>query len=153
MLPEEDTGGKSLPQPEGTFLPVEDLANLKRAARDVTGYSYSPYSGFPVGAAVLASSGKIFQGTNIENASYGLAICAERSAIFCAVSAGESEITAVSIYTPTDEPQLPCGACLQVIAEFASGDIPLIMITEGNERVVKLSGLLPEIFKLKKKEK
>ncbi len=115
--------------------------------------SYSPYSGFPVGVAVLAESGRIYSGTNVENVSYGLSICAERTAIFNAVSAGEKRITALAVYTPTDEPSVPCGACLAVISEFAEGNVAILMFTDGKQRWSTLDQLLPERFKLKPKEK
>ena len=91
--------------------------------------SYSPYSKFKVGAAVLTGSGKIYRGTNIENASYGLTICAERSAIFTAITAGERQIKALAIvFSQKDLGPLstPCGACRQVISEFAKPDMPRI---------------------------
>ena len=138
---------------EESFLPPQVVEKLKQTARDAAVNSYSPYSGFPVGAAVLAESGRIYSGTNVENASYGLSICAERTAIFNAVSAGERAIIALAVYTPTDEPSVPCGACLAVISEFAEGEVPILMFTEEKERWLTLDQLLPERFKLKPKEK
>ena len=91
---------------------------LERAARAAAEKAYAPYSGFRVGAAVLAASGKVFSGCNVENASYGLCNCAERTAIFNAVAAGEQVLRAVVVYTPTANPTSPCGACRQVISEF-----------------------------------
>lgn len=91
--------------------------------------TYSPYSKFKVGAAVLAASGKIYRGTNVENASYGLTICAERNAIFAAITAGETQIKALAIvFSQKDLGPLstPCGACRQVMAEFAKPDMPII---------------------------
>lgn len=127
-------------------------AKLKRAARDAAGHSYSPYSNFPVGAAVLTSSDAVYTGTNVENASFGLAMCAERVAVGCAVSAGERFITAVAVFTPTREPTPPCGACLQVISEFAGGDIPVLLASKEKERWLRLSQLLPEKFKIERLE-
>ncbi len=133
-------------------------AKLKRAARDAAGHSYSPYSNFPVGAAVLTSSGAVYTGTNVENASYGLTMCAEQVAVGCAVSAGcresagERFITAVAVFTPTREPTPPCGACLQVISEFAGGDIPILLASKEKERWLRLSQLLPEKFKIERLE-
>ena len=97
-------------------LPVR--RRLEKAARAAAKASYSPYSKFRVGAAVLGGSGKIYAGTNVENASYGLANCAERTAIFTAVSNGEQKIRCVVVFTPTPVPTMPCGACRQVINEF-----------------------------------
>jgi len=88
---------------------------LERAARLAAKVAYAPYSKFPVGAAVLAGSGKIFGGCNVENAAYPLCNCAERTAIFAAVAAGERSIRACAVYTPTPAPTLPCGGCRQVI--------------------------------------
>src|SRR3954463_3809420 len=101
-----------------SILPAKLQQHLEKAARDAAANSYSPYSKFRVGAAVLTGSGKIFQGCNVENASYGLSNCAERTAIFAAVAAGERILKAVAVYTPTQVPTSPCGACRQVINEF-----------------------------------
>ncbi len=119
---------------------------LEKAARDAAEKSYSPYSQFPVGAAILMESGKVFTGTNVENASYGLCNCAERTAIFSAVAAGERVLSCVVVYTPTREPTSPCGACRQVINEFGP-KIPVISICDGEERIeTTLDALLPKAF-------
>ena len=86
-------------------------------------YAYAPYSRFHVGAAVLADDGRVFTAANVENASYGLTSCAERNAIFAAVSAGVRNVVAVAIHTPTERPVSPCGACRQVIHEFGGNSI------------------------------
>lgn len=102
----------------------ELLSNAAQAMNN----SYSPYSKFKVGAALLAGSSKIYRGTNIENASYGLTVCAERNAIFSAVGSGEREIKAlVIVFSQKDLGPLstPCGACRQVMAEFAKPDMPI----------------------------
>src|SRR5476651_2485599 len=99
-------------------LPAPLKRRLEKAARDAVKACYAPYSKYRVGAAVLAGSGKIYPGCNVENASYGLCNCAERTAIFTAVAAGERKLTAVVVYTPTPLPTMPCGACRQVINEF-----------------------------------
>ncbi len=124
---------------------------MKTAARKVAANAYSPYSGFAVGAAVLASSGKIYAGCNIENVSYGLSICAERVAVFAALSDGERKIRALAVFTNTDGVTPPCGACLQVIAEFTDpdfkqGDIPILLFTKVKERWLSFNQLLPERF-------
>jgi cytidine deaminase len=93
---------------------------LLEAARAAGRNAHAPYSGFRVGAAVLTSESVMATGCNVENASYGLTICAERNAVFRAVADGAKEIAAVALYTPTVEPATPCGACLQVIAEFGA---------------------------------
>jgi cytidine deaminase len=94
------------------------LTELRTAAIEAAKRAYCPYSRFPVGAAVLTSEGRIFSGCNVENASYGLTICAERIAIFHAVASSSKKIAAVMIYTATPNPTAPCGACRQVINEF-----------------------------------
>ena len=108
--------------------------------------SYSPYSGFPVGAALLCSDGEIFTGVNIENASFGLTNCAERTAFFKAVSEGKKEFSAIAViggdtYLP------PCGACRQVMAEFCDRDFKVIFAKNENEYIVKtLDEILPFSF-------
>ena len=87
------------------------LRRLERTARSASARAYAPYSRFPVGAAVLAGSGRIYPGCNVENAAYGMCNCAERTAIFSAVAAGEKSVRAVAVYTPTPLPTTPCGAC------------------------------------------
>ena len=123
-----------------TWKKLEALA--KAAAKK----SYSPYSRFPVGAAILTGSGKVYSGANIENASYGLCNCAERSAIFTAASAGERVLNAVLVYTPTMTATAPCGACRQVINEFGP-DIPVVSLCDSKERIETTSAaLLPGAF-------
>ncbi len=133
------------------------VADLRASAQKACENSYSPYSGYPVGAAVLAADGRIFSGTNFENASYGLTICAERAAVACAISQGQRQIRAVAVFAPTDEPPVPCGACLAVISEFADpdfeeGNIPILLSGKIKKRWLSLDQLLPEKFKLKPKE-
>ena len=118
---------------------------LIRAAEEACGNSYSPYSSFPVGAAVLTSSGKIYAGTNIENASYGATMCAERVAIFKAISQGERKILAIAVYAGAADKAFPCGMCLQVLSEFAE-DIPVILASEKGSFAYTLSELLPHRF-------
>ncbi|GIW87166.1 MAG: cytidine deaminase [Isosphaeraceae bacterium] len=97
---------------------VIDVESLDRVAREAAGRAYCPYSGFAVGAAVQAEDGRIFAGCNVENASYGLTLCAERAAVGAMVAGGGRRVVAVAIYTPTPEPTTPCGACRQVMREF-----------------------------------
>ena len=119
---------------------------LEKAARVAAKTSYSPYSKFRVGAAILTGSGKIFSGCNVENASYGLCNCAERTAIFSAIASGEESIQAVVVYTPTPNPTSPCGACRQVINEFGPEAL-VISICDGKDRIkTSLDKLLPEAF-------
>ncbi len=118
---------------------------LIEVAREYREKSYSPYSHFKVGAAVLTKDGKVYGGCNIENSSYGLTNCAERTAIFKAVSEGERELTVLAVIADTDGPCSPCGACRQVIADFR---IPRMIMANlrGEVKVVTLSELLPFAF-------
>jgi len=110
--------------------------------------AYAPYSNFKVGAAVLTSNGKIFSGCNIENSSYGLSICAERVAIFNAVSSGYREFTKIAVVTDSEPSASPCGACRQVIFEFGD-DIEVIMSNlKGDIKIMKIDELLKDGFKL-----
>jgi cytidine deaminase len=123
------------------------LAELKRRARDAATRAYAPYSRFPVGAAVLAADGTIHAAPNVENASFGLSMCAERAAIFQAVAHGARRIDAVVIFTPTAAATTPCGACRQVIQEF--GPDALIVCCANDDRAEKtctLAELLPHAF-------
>ena len=97
-----------------------DQKKLVEAALKVLPHSYSPYSRFPVAAAIQTEDGRVFTGINVENASYGATVCAERVAVFKAVSEGARKITAVSVVTETEKPCCPCGLCRQVIAEYSS---------------------------------
>ena len=119
---------------------------LLAAAREVMARSYSPYSRFRVGAALLDVDGVIHTGTNVENASFGLSICAERSAIFKAVADGAREFSCLAIVTDTDEPTPPCGACRQVIYEFAP-DLPLLLAGRGGAfKRITIKELMPLPF-------
>lgn len=112
--------------------------------------AYAPYSKFSVGAAVMGESGKVYTGCNVENASYGLTVCAERVAVWKAISEGERQIAAVAIVAG-DEIARPCGACLQVMAEFAPKGAPLQIVTaaaDGSYEVHTLAGYLPRPFEL-----
>lgn len=117
-------------------------------AKEVSKNAYAPFSKFVVGACVQGGSGEYYSGCNVENSSFGLTICAERSAICKAVSNGEKEITAVAIYSPNAEDCLPCGACRQVIFEFATKEISIITEKDGAPKVVTIENLLPYGFKL-----
>jgi cytidine deaminase len=129
-----------------TAITLAQKRRLERAARTAALASYSPYSKFRVGSAILTASGRIFAGCNVENASYGLCNCAERTAIFSAVAAGERDLRAVAVYTPTPAPTLPCGACRQVIHEFGA-DALVISVCDSAQRIERpLSRLLPGAF-------
>ena len=121
---------------------------LATAAKAASLHAYSPYSAFRVGAAVLAGDGAIASGCNVENASFGLAICAERNAIFRAVADGAKSVVALVIYTPTPEPATPCGACRQVLAEFGR-DAKIRCVCDGRAVAsFTLGELLPGAFTL-----
>ncbi|WP_132744023.1 cytidine deaminase [Scopulibacillus darangshiensis] len=112
--------------------------------------AYTPYSKFQVGAAVLTKDQNTFLGCNIENASYGLANCAERTAIFKAVSEGKREIEAIAVVADTDGPVSPCGACRQVMAEFCDKDTKIILANlNGDTYETTIDGILPGYFKSK----
>jgi cytidine deaminase len=118
---------------------------LVQAATEVVAKAYAPYSHFSVGAAVMTASGKIYSGCNVENVSYGLTICAERVAIFKAVSEGEQELCTLALVTDTLQPVAPCGACRQVMAEFGIKTV-IMANTKGQWRQSQLDQLLPEGF-------
>lgn len=123
---------------------------LVRAARQASGRAYCPYSGFRVGAALLTRRGNLFLGCNVENASYGLTVCAERNAVFRAVATEgpTMRIRALAVYTPTPHPSPPCGACRQVIQEFGP-DARIISSCDGPAVLSRrLDQLLPEAFGL-----
>ena len=122
-----------------------DISELLQHAKEAQKYAYAPYSGYMVGAAVLCGD-KVFKGCNVENSSYGLTICAERVAIFNAVSQGCRDIEAVAIYA--EKMPYPCGACLQVMSEFCKENC-IVLISDG-KRVEKyeLRELLPKRFRL-----
>jgi cytidine deaminase len=127
-------------------IPAEALERLKAAAKGASEQAYCPYSHFRVGAAVLTQTGEIVSGCNVENASYGLTICAERNAIFQMVARGQQTLRAIVIYTPTKTPSAPCGACRQVINEFGP-EAEVISFCDGPDALRKtLSELLPDAF-------
>jgi cytidine deaminase len=111
------------------------LTRLRDAARRAAGHSYSPYSGFPVGAAVLAADGKIYSGCNVENASFGLTQCAERAALTAAIAAGAGagSLQVLLIYTPGDTVLPPCGACRQVIQELMAAAGTVVSCCDNSE--------------------
>ncbi|MCD6119441.1 cytidine deaminase [bacterium] len=133
---------------------MNDMQKLVERALSAVARSYSVYSGFAVGAAVLTDTGEIYVGTNVENASYGLSICAERVAICNMVSAcGARRIMAIAIVASKDNPVVPCGACLQFISEFAEpGCIIVTLGSGGDVKYDTLSDLLPNAFTLGKRE-
>uniref|UniRef100_UPI004048F77E cytidine deaminase n=1 Tax=Cephaloticoccus sp. TaxID=1985742 RepID=UPI004048F77E len=124
------------------------LAKLSAAAKQASTKAYAPYSKFKVGAAILTQSGKIYTGCNVENASYGLCNCAERTAIFNAVASMEKplRLACVAVYTPTPKPTAPCGACRQVIYEFGPA-ARVISTCKGRDKLdCVITELLPQAF-------
>ncbi len=121
---------------------------LVQVALEAQKNAYVPYSNFPVGAALLTTSGKVYAGCNVENASYGLTTCAERTAVSKAVSEGEREFAAIAIVCNTEEYCSPCGSCRQIIAEFGEGIRVIMANKQGVYQVKPISELLPGYFKL-----
>ncbi len=129
-----------------------EYQSLIDIANQVRKNAYAPYSNYPVGAALRTKSGRIFSGVNVENAAYPTAICAERTAVFKAVSEGEREFDVIAVVT--DNGGSPCGSCRQVLAEF--GPDTVVLIADGNGKLLKemtVNELLPEAFTPKHLEK
>lgn len=124
-----------------------EYADLIKKAKEGMAHAYTPYSKFNVGAALLTQSGEFITGCNVENASYGLTNCAERTAIFKAVSEGKKQFKALAIIGDTEEAIAPCGACRQVIREFCAPDMPVILAnTHGDMKITNIETLLPYSF-------
>lgn len=128
--------------------PLDDLLALARSARAM---AYAPYSRFLVGAVVQTRDGRQFSGCNVENASYGLCLCAERTALFSAVAAGcrPGDFAALAVIADTPDPVSPCGACRQVMAELCDADMPVLLANlSGVTQQTSVAALLPGSFKL-----
>lgn len=120
--------------------------SLSKRALAARKFSYSPYSHFRVGAALLTTTGKVFTGCNVENSSYGLTICAERTALFKAISEGHRKFRAIAVASDEDGFTPPCGACRQVIMDLA-GNIDVVLAKkDGQTQVVRMNDLLPHAF-------
>lgn len=126
---------------------TDDERTLVEAAQAVADRAYARYSSYRVGAAVRSEDGRIFTGCNVENASYGATMCAERAAIFGMVSAGQRLIRAVCVYAPAEPLAMPCGICRQVIAEFCR-DAPVLVAGPRGVLRRSFAALLPEAFRL-----
>ncbi|RNC29880.1 MAG: Cytidine deaminase [Candidatus Dichloromethanomonas elyunquensis] len=124
----------------------ERYRELCKRAAEACDNAYTPYSHYKVGAAVLWESGIITSGSNVENASYGLTVCAERNAIFAGACLGERKICAVAVAVPADNIPSPCGACRQVIREFAEDCDILLINGKGQSKKTTLGELLPDSF-------
>ena len=125
---------------------MSDYDTLISAAKQARENAHAPYSNFRVGAALRATSGRIFTGCNVENATYGLTVCAERVAILKAISEGERGFDAISVVTDTDALTPPCGACRQLIWEFC-GDVQVILANlKGKTEVIQMRDLFPKPF-------
>jgi cytidine deaminase len=125
---------------------TKKINHLLKLSRSMVKKSYSPYSKFKVGAAIRTSNGKIFSGCNIESASYGLTICAERVALFKAISDGYTQFEAIAISSSEDKPAFPCGACRQFLSEFNS---EMLVYLDNDQSVYRLSQLIPNPFRRK----
>ena len=126
------------------------IENLSKLANEMLEKAYVPYSKFPVGAALVTKEGKIYTGCNIENASYPLTNCAERTAVFKAVSEGDKEFQTIVVTADTEGPVSPCGACRQVLVEFCDPEMPVILTNKkGDIKETTVSELLPGAFREK----
>lgn len=131
---------------------MAETSKLIDLARQAQAYAYTPYSHYNVGAALLTNNGNIYSGSNIENTSYGLTVCAERIAVFKAVTAGEKDFNTIIITASGQGFPYPCGACLQVLAEFSPG-MKIIVVDEKNDcKEFSLKEMLPQIFMLNQQE-
>jgi len=126
-------------------MTVDELVAAAEEAREL---AYAPYSGFRVGAALLTGEGRLYTGANVENASYGLTVCAERIAVFKAVTSGERNLEIIALTGSGQGYLYPCGACLQVLAEFAPGLKVIITDEKRQLKVYNLNEMLPRLFVL-----
>jgi len=126
-----------------------DWSELLEAGKAARERAYCPYSNFQVGSAILTADGAIFVGCNIENRTFGLTVCAERVAVLSAVAQGSRQLAAVVAVTDTVPPSPPCGQCLEVMTEFGTPDLPVLLANvQGESNEYRLSDLLPHPFKL-----
>jgi cytidine deaminase len=121
---------------------------LIEAATEALENAHAPYSNYKVGAALLCADGSIFTGCNVENASFGLTNCAERTAVFSAIAAGQKNFTAIAIVSSSEPTPFPCGACRQVLSEFCGPDFPVHIKSSAGIETTRLGELLPHSFHL-----
>ena len=126
----------------------EEIQRLIRIAEEQMSHAYAPYSHFQVGAALLTAGGKVYAGCNIENASYGATNCAERTAVFKAVSEGYTQIERIAIVSSSHQKTPPCGICRQVLAEFMTENAQILLADKDGIESYTIKDLLPESFKL-----
>ncbi|KKC30471.1 cytidine deaminase [Caldanaerobacter subterraneus] len=135
-------------------MEYRDYEKLIEIAKEARENAYAPYSNFKVGACVLTEDGNIYKGCNIENASFGLTVCAERVAMFNAYSGGERKLKAIAVVADTDGPVSPCGACRQVMMELGGEDMVVILSNmKGDHAIMTVKDLLPGAFTSKDMEK
>jgi cytidine deaminase len=132
------------------MVDADTIEQLLASARHVRDAAYAPYSNYRVGAALLSRSGKIFVGCNVENATYGATICAERSAVVQMVAAGERDVVAVAVFSDGAPLAMPCGICRQVLVEFAGPDCIVLASSPATRQTTTLGALLPEPFTLRR---
>jgi cytidine deaminase len=125
---------------------IIDWEALRAAAQNAASNAYAPYSKFRVGAALLCEDGRVSTGCNVENASFGLSVCAERNALFCAVTAGMQRFLALALISSADTPVTPCGACRQVLSEFPPSFAVRCYAADGGEYNCTTAELLPQAF-------
>ena len=124
-------------------------SDLIDTACDALKKAHAPYSGYKVGAALLCADGTVFKGCNVENASYGLTNCAERTVLFSAIAAGQTDFAAIAVAAASEPAPFPCGACRQVLAEFCGPDFPIYIKNSDGYESTTLGKLLPHCFELK----
>jgi cytidine deaminase len=130
------------------MLTDRERDQLVQTAMAASARAYAPYSGLKVGAAALSAGGTVYAGCNVENASYGATLCAERAALSAMVGAGETELSAIAIFTDTEALSMPCGICRQVLSELG-GDVEVVVQNAREQRRTTLAELFPEPFRFK----
>lgn len=133
--------------PSGVAPELVELVEAARAARE---HAYAPYSSYRVGAAVRSKDGTVFTGCNVENATYGATLCAERVAVSALVAAGKRDIAAVAVFTDGEPLGLPCGICRQTLVEFGDPETVVVSASPREQKTLTLGALLPEPFVLRR---